>query len=201
MSMFINTAKLESLMISIRHYIRLLKDFILTNKSLCILMLTILLIYKIDMYSGLAMGCSLYIMTLLRELLNHKINIDTINQVDLHYFETANKNLEDPLDGYIDLCIQEYMLLYRGYKAQQYITEKEEANIRKEVLDIIASTMSDLMRKKFELYYGTNRLPAILARKCFIKISLMIADNNKVLYQDSTRESEINDLMKRIMVA
>lgn len=133
-------------------------------------------------------------MVLLRELLNHKISQDKLNSLDIHFFETANKNLEDPLDGYIDICINEYMILYRGYKAHTYIREAEETQIRQEILDIMASSMSSLMQAKLEMYYGKGRLPSIMARKCFIKVALYVANNNQLLYQEDSEKAKNNGL-------
>jgi len=144
----------------------------------------------------------LYAAILCRELVDHKKEKDLLDSVDIHYFETANKNLEDPLDGYIDSCINEYMILYRGLNNNAYINDKEEQNIRKGVLDIVASNFGPLMKKKFEMYYGHGQVTNILAKKCFIRISLYVANINKVLYADSgeKEQKEIDKVFKQAMM-
>ena len=157
-------------------------------KGLSILILTILMcLYgEENILFYVISGSIFYTMILLREFLDHKKEKDQLDSLDLHYFESADKEFEDPLDGYVDLCINEYMILNRGYRGQAYISKKEEASIRKEILDIMSQNLSPLMKKKFEMYYGKDRVPAILARKCFIKISLI---SQPVLSSDTAKYS------------
>lgn len=148
------------------------------------------------------LGAILYIMTLLRELLDHKKEKDQLDSLDIHYFETANKELEDPLDGYIDSCINEYMILYRGIDNNSYINEKAETEMRKEILNIVASNFGPLMKKKFEMYYGHGQVASILAKKCFIRISLYVANVNKTLYMDTgeKEQKEIDKVFRQAMM-
>ena len=144
----------------------------------------------------------LYAAVLCRELVNHKKEKDTLDSIDIHYFETANKELEDPLDGYIDSCINEYMILYRGLNNTAYINDKEEQNMRRGVLDIVASNFGPLMKKKFEMYYGHGQVTNVLAKKCFIRISLYVANVNKTLYADTgeKEQKEIDKVFKQAMM-
>lgn len=185
----------------IRDYLKYIVDKVLDNKGISILIMTIIfLIFGIDWLHSVLSGTILYVLTLMKSLVDHKIEKDRLDTIDIEYFEKANKDLEDPLDGYVDLCINEYMILFRGYKEAAYITDKEEALIRKEVLDLIASNMSPLMKRKFELYYGEGRLLEILARKCFIRISLFVADNNKKLYQEApVNAKNMDDIFRELM--
>ena len=146
-------------------------------------------------------GFLVYSSTLLRELLDNKKEKDSLDSIDLSYFQIADKNLEDPLDGYVDMCINEYMLLNRGYQNESYIKEKEEAEIRKGVIELLATNMGPSIKKKFELYYGPGQVESILARKCFIRIALYVANVNKNTYIDPTTESkEIDNLFRDSMI-
>ena len=146
-------------------------------------------------------GFLIYISLLLRELLDHKKEKDDLDSIDLSYFQTADKDLEDPLDGYVDMCINEYMLLNRGYQNESYIKEKEEAEIRKGVIELLATNMGPSIKKKFELYYGNGQVESILARKCFIRIALYVANINKNTYVDPATESkEIDNLFRDSMI-
>ena len=184
--------------LDLKNWLRFLLGLIIENKGVSILLFTVLFsLFSENFLVTTLIGSVLYLMTLLRELLDHKIETDRLQSLDLDYFKSANDNLEDPLDGYVNLCFQEYLLLYHAYKDKQYIKEKEEALMRKEVLDIIASNLSPLMQRKFEQYYGKGRLPGILARKCFIKISLYVANNNKQIYEENdARTSNGKDIDK-----
>ena len=176
-------------------------QWIVTNKGLSIFFPSLILIIFDDWVKWLSAGVGLYIMILLRELLNHKIEKDNLDSLDIHFFEATDTDLEGPLDSYIDMCINEYMLLNRGYKNQQtYINSKEESLMHKEVLDLLASNMSPLMKKKFEMYYGRGRVEPLIARKSFIKVSLYVANNNKILYEDKKPKNQDMDQIFRAMM-
>ena len=197
----IDNVVITKYLLILRDHLRTIIDMILDNKGISILFMTILLLlFGVQWVHSITSGSILYILTLMKSLVDHKIEKDRLDSIDIEYFERANKDLEDPLDGYVDLCINEYMILFRGYRESAYITDKEEALIRKEVLDLIAANMSPLMRRKFELYYGEGRLIEILARKCFIRISLFVADNNKKLYQEAPMNAKnMDEIFRELM--
>lgn len=147
------------------------------------------------------LSCSIvYGMTLLKDLLEHKKEKDRIESIDIDYFKTAQDNLEDPLDGYVDMCINEYMLLNRGYNNETYIKEKEELEIRKGVIELLSTNMSPTMKHKFELYYGKGQVEAVLARKCFIRIALYVANINKNAYSEDTGEEKLDNLFRETLM-
>lgn len=172
------------------------------GKVICLCCLILCLLGPLHPLDYALLASILYAAILCRELVDHKKEKDILDSVDIHYFETANKNLEDPLDGYIDACINEYMILYRGLNNNAYINDKEEQNIRKGVLDIVASNFGPLMKKKFEMYYGHGQVTNILAKKCFIRISLYVANVNKALYMEGgeKEQKEIDKVFKQAMM-
>ena len=185
---------LKKFISNIPQYVNNGMQYITENKGLSIFFPSLILIIFDDWVKWLSAGVGLYIMILLRELLNHKIEKDNLDSLDIHFFE-------GPLDSYIDMCINEYMLLNRGYKNQQtYINSKEESLMHKEVLDLLASNMSPLMKKKFEMYYGRGRVEPLIARKSFIKVSLYVANNNKILYEDKKPKNQDMDQIFRAMM-
>lgn len=179
-------------------------QWIIDNKGVSIFLPVILLVFITDIWiKWLSIGMGLYGMILLKEWLNHKIEKDKLDSIDLHFFESSDTDLEGPLDAYVDMCINEYMLLNRGYKTQQaYINSKEESLMHKEILDLLASNMSELMKKKFEMYYGKGRVESLIARKSYIKVSLYVANNNKVLYEDknSSNSQDIDQIFRAMMI-
>ena len=100
------------------------------------------------------------------------------------------------------MCINEYMLLNRSYHGETYIKEKEEMEIRKGVIELLSSNLGPDVKKKFELYYGKGQVEAVLARKCFIRISLYVANINKNTYVDSNADNKdfTNIFNKSIMM-
>ena len=179
--------------------------YTLKNNRGATILIACLVMYLVSNAGMISVACSgflLYLCLLGRELLDHKKEKDRLDSIDLTYFQTADKNLEDPLDGYVDMCINEYMLLNRGFQNESYIKEKEEAEIRKGVIELLATNMGPDIKKKFELYYGAGgQVEAILARKCFIRIALYVANVNKNTYVDPTTESkELDNLFRDSMI-
>ena len=126
----------------------------------------------------------LIILDIVKDHLDKKIQLEQFKYVDLDYFNFNKTNGLDPLDAYIDICMSNRLILM-GYKEGSYITEVQEKEILKEVLEEVASNMGHLMKSKFELIYGVGHVDEVLANKCFIRVSLFVANNNKPRYSNS----------------
>lgn len=126
----------------------------------------------------------LIILDIVKDHLDKKIQLEQFKYVDLDYFNFNKTNGLDPLDAYIDICMSNRLILM-GYKEGSYITEVQEKEILKEVLEEVASNMGHLMKSKFELIYGVGHVDEVLANKCFIKVSLFVANNNKPRYSNN----------------
>lgn len=126
----------------------------------------------------------LIILDIVKDHLDKKIQLEQFKYVDLDYFNFNKTNGLDPLDAYIDICMSNRLILM-GYKEGSYITEVQEKEILKEVLEEVASNMGHLMKSKFELIYGIGHVDEVLANKCFIRVSLFVANNNKPRYSNN----------------
>ena len=113
--------------------------------------------------------------------LNKKLELEKMKYVDLNYFNFNDIKGLDPLDAYIDTCLSSRLILI-GYKEGAYITEAQEKDLLKELLEEVSSNMGQLMKSKFELIYGVGHVDEVLANKCFIRVSLFVANNNKPRY-------------------
>lgn len=126
----------------------------------------------------------LIILDIVKDHLDKKIQLEQFKYVDLDYFNFNKTSGLDPLDAYIDICMSNRLILM-GYKEGSYITEVQEKEILKEVLEEVASNMGQLMKSKFELIYGVGHVDEVLANKCFIRVSLFVANNNKPRYSNN----------------
>lgn len=126
----------------------------------------------------------LIILDIIRDYLDKKIQLEKFKYVDLDYFNFNGIKGVDPLDAYVDICMSNRLVLM-GYKEGSYITEVQEKEILKEVLEEVASNMGQLMKSKFELIYGVGHVDEVLANKCFIRVSLFVANNNKPRYSNN----------------
>ena len=136
--------------------------------------------------SGIIIGLLflLIILDIIRDYLDKKIQLEKFKYVDLDYFNFNGTKGVDPLDAYVDICMSNRLILM-GYKEGSYITEVQEKEILKEVLEEVASNMGQLMKYKFELIYGVGHVDEVLANKCFIRVSLFVANNNKPRYSNN----------------
>ena len=182
-----------------------LYHMIMNNKGMSIFLICIILAVLLKHPIETAIiGSLLYLMTLFRELVDHKKNYDQMQLVDINFFNNT-KEFDGPLDSFIDTCFNEVLVLSRGWKEGQYITKKEEDQIMRDLIDMMARNMGPVMKKKLELYYGPEQVDSALARKCFIKVSLYVANNNKILYVDTQKKSKnssshLDDMLRDAMM-
>ena len=135
-------------------------------------------------YIIIALLFLLITLDIIRDYIDKKIQLEKFKYVDLNYFNFNGTKGVDPLDAYIDICMSNRLVLM-GYKEGSYITEVQEKEILKEVLEEVASNMGQLMKSKFELIYGVGHVDEVLANKCFIRVSLFVANNNKPRYSNN----------------
>ena len=63
-----------------------------------------------------------------------------------------------------------------------YVNEKLENMLRDELLNSVIKNMSPYIRTKLDYYYGKGSTDIIIGRKCFIKVAMFAATNNKTIY-------------------
>ena len=167
--------------------------------KLCIISFILLLLLPIEYYSYIIpTSLSVYILYLLTLYNQHKIDKENIELLDFSYFEAKADETEDVLDGFINECFTRYLVLFRAYKDMEYINEKEETVMRKELLDMIVSSLSPLFLKKMRLYYGSNT-ETVISQKAFIKVTLFVANNNKnINMEQNTNEKLQKESMDKI---
>jgi len=151
-----------------------------------------------DYFTFALIGCMIYGIILIKRYMNHKAKMDKMKLIDIDYFNFEKTKGVDPIDAFIDDCFNRYLILYRGYKEGQYLTNKDEKQILKYLVEEVSSHLSPLMRGKLALYYGDS-LDDLLATKCFIRVSLYAASQKKSLYEE-TDDKQINKLLKDMMI-
>lgn len=149
--------------------IAVLADFFYTNGT------------RVSGYILMILLCSFVLIDTINTYLNKKLELEKMKYVDLNYFNFNDVKGLDPLDAYIDVCLSSRLILI-GYKEGAYITEAQEKDILRELLEEVSSNMGQLMKSKFELIYGVGHVDEVLANKCFIRVSLFVANNNKPRY-------------------
>ena len=181
-------------------YSKISIGWISSHKGLSIFFSVIILyLYTGELGLYALWGSILYAFTLIVYMIHYKIDKEQLDRIDLEYFNKLNiTNGEDNiLDNYVDDCFKRYLILFEGYRGNGYINSKQENAMLKGLIESVSSNLSPLLIKKLEMYYGKDRVGNILAEKCYIKITIYVASQNKNIYSESTNTSDyINEMMK-----
>lgn len=178
-----NNAKafFTNLFIKLKTLYLFILDNINNHKGIYILLASIV-IYLIsgDYVFPFIWATVLYLLTLAYDYINYKKEKEMIELVEFDQF----KELDKVLDKYIEECYNRDVGFFNPTAVSDYLSEKEQIRLMKELKDSVASNMSEVFKNKLELYYGKDRVPNILSTKCFIFITLMAAGNNKAIYSN-----------------
>lgn len=152
------------------------------NKGLSILILSILLsILTRDNFTYFFWGTVLYLLIHHTNRIKEEKEYDKLQDIDFKLLGAGEESLSAILDQFIADCFNRDVIFFRGIKDKEYINDKDEKEMLNTLLNSVASGLSPILRDKLALYYG-NQLDSILARKCFITVSLFVANNNKNIY-------------------
>lgn len=124
------------------------------------------------------------IVAILDKYVEHRIELEKMQELDINYFNTSKDQGVDPLDALVDRCLSNKLIL-TGFQAGNYVNNAQEQDLLREVLEEVSSSIGPLMKAKFELIYGKGHVEEILANKCFIRVSLFVADQNKARYVET----------------
>ena len=124
------------------------------------------------------------IVAILDKYVEHRIELERIQELDINYFNTSKDQGVDPLDALVDRCLSNKLIL-TGFQAGNYVNNAQEQDLLREVLEEVSSSIGPLMKAKFELIYGKGHVEEILANKCFIRVSLFVADQKKARYVET----------------
>lgn len=154
----------------------------MNNKGLSILILSILLsILTGDKFTYFFWGTILYLLIHHTNRIKEEKKSDKLKDIDFKLLGAGEESLSAILDQFIADCFNRDVIFFRGIKDKEYINDKDEKEMLNSLLNSVASGLSPILRDKLELYYG-DQLDRILARKCFITVSLFVANNNKNIY-------------------
>lgn len=160
-------------------YIPKLWNTLYNNKGASILTIVLILsIWSGDYITYPFWGAILYLLTFITKKFEYNKRKNELDSIDPLIFNKLDKEL----DEYIAACYTRDVAFYRPTLNAGYINEKEINAQLKELLDSVVISMGPNMRTKLELYYGKETLNSLIARKCYIQVSLLAANNNKNIH-------------------
>lgn len=127
-------------------------------------------------------GVIVYLLIIKKEKNNDEKELNYLNSIDFKLLDDAEDSLSSILDRFITDCFNRDVIFFRGIKDKEYINSKDEKEILDNLMNSVISNISPLLRKKIDLYYGEGQSDIIIGRKCFVIVSLFVANNNKAIY-------------------
>lgn len=99
----------------------------------------------------------------------YKININV----------NISNGIEERLDEIVETCFQEYSLINLFHKDDWYITDVDEIKINKDINSIVAQRISPVMLEQLSLYYNSESITDVIAKKVYFKVTNFVIDHNK----------------------
>lgn len=180
------TNKLSDLKFKIKSFIskyyKVGLDWIFNYKGISLIALFILMIFLTKEYGIALFGIIIYLLILKKEKNDHEKEMDYLKLIDFKLLDDTENGLSSILDKHISECFNRDVVFFRGIKDKEYINTKDEKEMLDTLMNSAVSNISPLLRKKIDLYYGEGQSDIIIGRKCFIVVSLFVANNNKAIY-------------------
>lgn len=180
------TNKLSELKFKIKNFItkycKTGLDWISDHKGISLIAAFVLMIFLTKEYGIALFGIIIYLLILKKEKNDHEREMDYLKLIDFKLLDDTENGLSFILDKYINDCFNRDVVFFRGIKDKEYINTKDEKDMLDTLMNSAISNISPLLRKKIDLYYGEGQSDIIIGRKCFIVVSLFVANNNKAIY-------------------
>ena len=157
-------------------------DWISDHKGISLIAAFVLMIFLTKEYGIALFGIIIYLLILKKEKNDHEREMDYLKIIDFKLLDDTENGLSSILDKYINDCFNRDVVFFRGIKDKEYINTKDEKDMLDTLMNSAISNISPLLRKKIDLYYGEGQSDIIIGRKCFIVVSLFVANNNKAIY-------------------
>lgn len=167
---------------SISKYYNLLIDWISDHKGISLIVVFALIIFLSKLDHIALFGIIIYLLILKKEKNDHEKEMDYLKLIDFKLLDDSEDSLSSILDKYISDCFNRDVVFFRGIKDKEYINAKDEKEMLDALMNSAVSNISPLLRKKIDLYYGEGQSDIIIGRKCFIVVSIFVANNNKAIY-------------------
>ena len=160
-----------------------------------VILCTMMIIFPFnDLISISISGAIIYLAVLSKQYIKHKIEQETLNNIDMDRFGNSAENKKSVLDiinDYIENCFDRDVLFFNIVNNDDYIDTETERRLLNELLDSALINMSDKMRLKLAIYVTDESLTRIIARRCMMVVTIFVANHNKNIYQRTNEEKRI----------
>lgn len=111
----------------------------------------------------------------------HRKRLEKLTEYQINVTATIDKSIPEILDLIIKESFTDYQIKYLIPLNEGYINNEREAEIRKELVQIVTIRISKAALDKLSLFYSTANIAEILADKIYIVVMHYVMEHNKVL--------------------
>ena len=120
-------------------------------------------------------GYSIYTMN------KHKSNMENLTRYNINVAANIDRSIPGVLEYLIQDCFNDYKVKNLAYKIEEYITPEREAEIRKDLVEVVTKRLSRATLDKLSLFYNIDSIATILADKIYIIVMDYVVDHNSKL--------------------
>lgn len=132
----------------------------------------IIFIAGIITLSAISIICTWKNQKIAQKLLKYQIDVNS----------TIDKSIPEILDLVITECFNDYRIKFLDPVENGHINAEREAEIRKDLIDIVTGRISEATLNKLSLFYNINSIADILGDKIYICVmNYVIAHNSEFL--------------------
>lgn len=113
----------------------------------------------------------------------HRKKIEELTLYQIH----TSSNIDSSIPEILDLIIQEsftdYQVKYLAPLDEGFINEEREIEIRKDIVEMVTSRISNAALSKISLFYNINNIADILADKIYIMVMNYVTEHNSAFIE------------------
>lgn len=163
-------------------------NMIVNNVGWVLIFIVLLLsIYDISNILSYTLSASiLYITIMIKIYLNHKIEKERLDSLDINKIGLStdnNKNIMDILQEYVEICFDRDVLFFDPIEHDDYIDQVTEKRLLDALIDSVLINMSMDMKIKLARYIGEDNLSLILGKRCATIVTIFVATHNQAIYK------------------
>lgn len=108
----------------------------------------------------------------------HKKRIEEIMVYQINTQAPIDKSIPEILDLIIEESFTDYQVKFLAPLEEGYINSDREAEIRKDLVNLVTGRLSSAALDKLSLFYNIQNIANILADKIYITVMKYVSDHN-----------------------
>lgn len=111
----------------------------------------------------------------------HRKKLEEITMYQIHVSSQIDTSIQDVLNMIIQESFTDYLVKYLVPLEEGYINSEREAEIRRDLVNLVTRRISNAVLDKLSLFYNIENIADILADKIYIIIMNYVIEHNNNL--------------------